>query len=117
MLPQPRLVADARSFVRRCCVGAHAGSDMCDAAVLLASELVTNAIVHGSGEIRIDVRAGSDGVWVEVSDRGVKLPVLRAVKPDSIHGRGMVIVDAACSRWGIDDHHDRKTVWFQLGVI
>jgi anti-sigma regulatory factor (Ser/Thr protein kinase) len=116
MSPQTRLVAAARSFVRRTCLDAFADSEMCDSAVLLTSEVVTNAILHGRGGIRIDVVADAVGVRVDIEDRGPGRPVVRPLDPDAVHGRGMVIVAAAASTWGIERSFGAKTVWFQLGA-
>jgi anti-sigma regulatory factor (Ser/Thr protein kinase) len=82
-------------------------ADELDAARLLVSELVTNAVVHGRGEITL--RA----TLVEVIDegRGFELTV-RQLDFASIGGRGLAIVDAESSRWGI--HEGTTHVWFEL---
>jgi serine phosphatase RsbU (regulator of sigma subunit)/PAS domain-containing protein/anti-sigma regulatory factor (Ser/Thr protein kinase) len=94
---------DARSL-------AHVG----EAAILLASELVTNAVLHGSAPLVVDVCAIDEGVRVTVIDAHPSLPILRSVGKDDEHGRGLYLVEALSSRWGIDAHPPGKAVWFEL---
>lgn len=86
-------------------------------AELLASELVTNAIVYGAGDpiLLLDIR--QDGVHVEVHDSGpaVDLAPLN-VGPTSVRGRGLDIVDALASSWGIEPRPVGKSVWFDLDL-
>jgi anti-sigma regulatory factor (Ser/Thr protein kinase) len=88
------------------------------AAVLLTSELVTNALLYGSGvaELEIDVRR--DRLRVAVADpidTGDLVPLDPA--PDVERGRGLAIVDALSSDWGVGRRNDGgKVVWFELGL-
>ncbi|MFY4722385.1 ATP-binding protein [Streptomyces sp. LaBMicrA B280] len=92
--------ADARSTVRRVvaerCRDRHQplGPGAMDDALLVASELTTNAILHGGGITGFDVDVDSAGVRVSVSDRSTELPVARTTPPDRFqrHGRGWPIV-------------------------
>ncbi|MFH8342207.1 ATP-binding protein [Streptomyces sp. AM6-12] len=92
--------ADARSTVRRVvaerCRARHQrlGPGAMDDALLVTSELATNAIVHGGGITGFDVDVDSAGVRVSVSDRSTELPVAPAAAPDRTqrHGRGWPIV-------------------------
>ncbi|RRQ74572.1 ATP-binding protein [Streptomyces griseofuscus] len=96
----PRRPADARSTVRRVvaerCRDRHQslGPGAMDDALLVASELTTNAIVHGGGITGFDVDVDSAGVRVSVSDRSTELPVTRTTPPgpSQRHGRGWPIV-------------------------
>ena len=80
---------------------------------LLVSELVTNAVVHGHGEITLRATLNDDRLLVEVIDegRGFEL-ALRQPDFAGIGGRGLAIVDAEASRWGI--HNGTTHVWFEL---
>ncbi|MEW2623237.1 ATP-binding protein [Streptomyces sp. NPDC048106] len=96
----PRRPADARTAVRRAvaerCRARHLPLDpeAMDDALLVASELTTNAIVHGGGITGFDVDVDSAGVRVSVSDRSTELPVAQAPPPGCPrrHGRGWPII-------------------------
>jgi anti-sigma regulatory factor (Ser/Thr protein kinase) len=83
---------------------------------LALSELVTNAILHASGDVKVRVRPEAHAVWVGVSDGDDTLPVLRDPDPESIGSRGLRIVEAVAYRWGVDQKfsHPGKTVWFTV---
>jgi len=84
---------------------------------LLASEIVTNSVVHGgSGEddwIGLDVALSPGGVRVEVTDHGAGFAAAPArPDPDDTGGRGLYLVDALADRWGSADGGTR--VWFEV---
>lgn len=86
-------------------------------AVLLVSELVSNALRYGAQPMRMVARRSEHGVRVEVHDgRGGEPPRLRRVQPDSATGRGMMIVDALAARWGWSEFAGDKQVWFELDL-
>ena len=90
-----------------------------DAATLLASELVTNAIMHtlsgaADGTVTIVVVDVPDGVLVEVIDDGsADTPV---VKGDvfAADGHGLYLVEQLSARWGYLRDPAGTTVWFHL---
>ncbi len=97
-LAEPAAVADARALVRRTLEQAGVGSTQGFEALLVASELVTNAVTHGSrpgDEISVDVSVDETTVRLAVRDaaRGRTLPV--ALTPDERRpaGRGLAMVD------------------------
>jgi anti-sigma regulatory factor (Ser/Thr protein kinase) len=88
-------------------------ADELDTARLLVSELVTNAVVHGHGDIMLRATLDEDRLLVEVIDQGGGFELtLRQQDFASIGGRGLAIVDAEASRWGI--HEGTTHVWFEL---
>ncbi len=95
-------------------------ADSVDEAVLVASELVGNAIRHAvAGEQgELDVRWGLDGdeVLISVGDHAPGRPTLRRVGVDEPSGRGLAIVDALARDWGVDEDGDGKRVWARLAV-
>jgi anti-sigma regulatory factor (Ser/Thr protein kinase) len=87
-----------------------------DRLALLATELVTNAVRHGGGDIRL--RASFDGgaIRVEVRDDGPGFDVDRslAMEGTAAGGFGLKIVDRMADRWGADA--SRGLVWFELDL-
>jgi anti-sigma regulatory factor (Ser/Thr protein kinase) len=90
--------------------------EVLDLAVLLADEVVTNAVLHGGGEIGLSVDVTDDRLRVEVKDSSFKLPLVLTPNAEREHGRGMVIVDSLAASWGTEVDRSGKSVWFELGL-
>ncbi|GAA1235291.1 ATP-binding protein [Prauserella halophila] len=87
--------------------------------LLLVTELVTNAVVHGRPPCTLRVRTGAERLRIEVSDADPRRPVLLHPGPDVDHGRGLLLVAALADDWGVDqaDHSvdpRGKVVWAEL---
>ncbi|AGS72184.1 regulatory protein [Streptomyces collinus Tu 365] len=119
--PVGRSVATARSFVRDTLQG-WGFADVVDDAVVLTSELVTNAVVHAGTHAEVLCLRTEDGVRVEVSDRYPEreVPVQGSPaamgSPDREGGRGLQLCAALAARWGVDYTPTHKNVWFQLDL-
>ena len=109
-------VRRARRFVREHCVDFGVSVDVCDEVLLLASELVTNAILHGRSEVRVEVACVDFHVRITVHDENSRRPVMVSQDPDALDGRGLALVAALASSWGVDDEVEGKAVWFELPV-
>ena len=107
-----RAAALARRFVSETLEGL--GVELPETAVLLASELVTNALLHGAPPLHIEVLATPEGVRVAVTDGHPDLPTLRVAGQEDEHGRGLLLVEALAARWGVDANPPGKSVWFEL---
>lgn len=105
---------DARHMVASALTDAPA--DVRDSAVLLAGEILTNAVVHGGGWFLLQVDAAPDWVYVEVADSTSGQPTVLHPSSDREHGRGMAIVDALASTWGSAQRGSHKVVWFELAT-
>ena len=82
---------------------------------LLASELVSNAVVHVGHPMTIRICRQIDRIRVEVRDESRQLPSLETPDPTNEHGRGVFLVEALAANWGAEvDPEDGKTVWFEL---
>ena len=116
LLPsEPESVGDARRVVEDALRSASFRGDL-DAALLLTSEVVMNAVRHAGTPITLMVLAHADGAMVRVEDGDPHhLPVLRpAVDAQTAGGRGMQIVDRMARAWGVDTGRHSKTVWFMI---
>ena len=111
---------EGAGFARRAMARAaelwHLDREMTDTALLLVSELATNAIRHGTPPVRLAVRLRGDELRVEVTDSSPSLPRLDHPGPDQTGGRGLQIVQQLAARWGASVSRSRlgKTVWFEL---
>ena len=87
---------------------------------LLATELVTNALVHADSDVDVRLREYPDRIRVEVRDCDPRPPmpapitVTEEVDADAEHGRGLVIVEAVASAWGNSPSGRGKSVWFEV---
>jgi Histidine kinase-like ATPase domain len=89
-----------------------------DDVLLVASEVITNAVVYGAGPVDIRVSVRGPMLRVEVADRGEAVPLRAQDRGDEAeHGRGLFIVDVLTNRWGVFRNHlgPGKTVWFEMG--
>ena len=109
-------IADARHWVGSTLRERGLPRQCCDDAVLVISELVTNAVRHGDGRIVARVHTNGDEVTLSVSDEGTALPELRHVPVNPAGGLGLQIVDRLATRWGVESAGRGKTVWAVLGV-
>lgn len=107
-------VRRARAFVRQHCQSTGVDDDRTDTLVLLTSETVTNAFIHGRSEARLRVLVRPDAVRIEVGDDNSRHPQRIARQDDALDGRGLDILDLLATRWGVADDVAGKVVWFEL---
>lgn len=88
--------------------------DLSDVAVLLTSELVTNAVVHARTRFCLALHLEASTVTVEVSDTSAEAPQVKDTPVDNERGRGLALVENLAARWGTRQDQGGKTVWFQL---
>ncbi|WP_440103348.1 ATP-binding protein [Streptosporangium sp. H16] len=124
-------VRPARNFVAEILGDGH---PLCDDAVLLTSELATNAVEHSvqpvdtgttrdgtgpverPGEFVVTVAFLPHGVLVTVQDPGsARIPCVRNSGPDATGGRGLMLVNDLATRWGFHRDGTGTVIWFELG--
>lgn len=109
----------ARRFVAELLGDAH---PCVDSAVLLTSELATNAVCHRSAEhgddafFLVSVLLHGAQATISVHDHGSeKIPHIRMVTTDATGGRGIALVDQIAARWGFSRDASGTRVWFEVG--
>ncbi|MET8409956.1 SpoIIE family protein phosphatase [Streptomyces sp. NPDC005195] len=119
--PVGRSVATARSFVRDTLQG-WGFADIVDDAVVLTSELVTNAVVHAGTSADVLCLRSDEGVRIEVADRypereiPLQASAVNMGSPDREGGRGLQLCAALAGHWGVEYSPTHKQVWFQLAL-
>ena len=112
---EPSAVAAARGFAQRA-VRRLACPECADDALLVVSELVTNAIRAGAQRIGVDITRDGTVLRIRVTDDGVGWPRMHRPGPNTAHGRGLVLVAAVAADWGVEPRTAGKEVWAALSV-
>jgi anti-sigma regulatory factor (Ser/Thr protein kinase) len=112
----PAAVATARRQVRAAIVAWDVPVDM-DTAVLLTSELVTNAIAHeAGGTVVLTITCICGQLRVDVHDTSCAAPVPVAAPADAETGRGLMLVASLSTDWGYHPTPAGKAVYFTLAL-
>ncbi|MFG6193183.1 ATP-binding protein [Nonomuraea sp. JJY05] len=91
--------------------------DQAEAAELLVSELVGNAVRHAYGQVRLSLSAEDGLLRCEVEDENPDLPRMRVVDADAESGRGLFLVDLLSCCWGGERTARGKAIWFELSAF
>lgn len=112
----PDAVMHARRFTGRTLRSWGVTEEM-DVALLVVSELVTNAIAHTQGEVRLDLTLTADRLRIAVNDASPRAPVKPAsVDWEATGGRGLLLVEAMSVSWGSVPLSGGKQVWSEIGL-
>ena len=103
--PHPPSVAEARARVRALLLECDR-QDLVETAVLLTSEVVTNALLHAGTDIVVVARVDVTGLRVEISDG--------RYAATAGTGRGLLMLESMVDDWGVNRHRAGKTVWFRI---
>ncbi len=112
----PRAAGMARQAIRRA-LDSWSITHLQDDADLIVSELVGNAVRHGSGgctEITLQLKATDGCLRIEVYDADPLMPEPRTPTVFDESGHGFVIVEAVSAKWGIRETEIGKAVWAEL---
>jgi anti-sigma regulatory factor (Ser/Thr protein kinase) len=102
----------ARNFVLQRLTGARVDREV---ALLLTSELVTNAIRHAQTAFQVQVGPADDScVKITVTDSSPVVPHPVVAPPEAQSGRGLFFVEQYATAWGVDRTGGGKQVWFVL---
>ncbi|MFF4568040.1 SpoIIE family protein phosphatase [Streptomyces sp. NPDC001410] len=111
----PEAVRHARRFTRRTLRTWGVPSDTMDTALLVVSELVTNALVHTNGQVRLDLSLVNHRLRLAVADTSPRSPVKNTnVGWEATGGRGILLVEAVSEAWGTVPVSGGKQVWADL---
>ena len=87
------------------------------AAELVVSELVTNALLHGGGQVAVRLAIDPETrLRVEVEDAGHRLPVTARDSTEAMTGRGLALVSQLAQAWGVEPSAAGKVVWAELAL-
>jgi anti-sigma regulatory factor (Ser/Thr protein kinase) len=97
-------------------LGGDAPSPFVSDAMLLTSELVTNALVHAHGELKVAARfdRARGLLRVEVSDSSIDVPQPAEQGENEVGGFGLRVVASRSSAWGCMLNQHGKTMWYEL---
>jgi len=113
---EPSAVPNTRHFVQAKLTEWELDEDPAQTAVLLATELATNAVRHGRGQIRLRLRRTYHALYIEVDDDGSALPDRRHADNDDEGGRGLLLVEALSEAWGTRPLDHGKSVWCAVNL-
>ncbi|MCB1248245.1 MAG: ATP-binding protein [Acidimicrobiales bacterium] len=108
-----RGATDARVFVRELLESWHCDGLVQDAE-LVASELVTNAVLHAGGPVEVALVLAPDSLRIEVRDMSRATPELLDASRHRRGGHGLRILTHVASSWGVQPTADGKVVWAEL---
>jgi anti-sigma regulatory factor (Ser/Thr protein kinase) len=108
---QPIAVADIRHRAREVLAAGELDEDVAADALLIISELVTNAVRYGRAPAHFALRLTPRDVVIEVSDAEHRQPAVREFDPGGANGRGLHMVESLGARWGVRPTGLGKSVW------
>jgi serine phosphatase RsbU (regulator of sigma subunit) len=88
--------------------------ELIDDAVLVASELASNALLHAQGIAGVNVTEHADAVRIEVHDRTRVPPLMARQSVEAMTGRGLRLVASLSRDWGSEPTPEGKVVWADL---
>lgn len=90
--------------------------DAVDTVLLVVSELVTNALVHTDGRVRLDLTLVNNRLRVALTDTSPRTPVKPNLGWEATGGRGILLVEAVSEAWGTLPVSGGKQVWAEVPV-
>jgi DNA-binding NarL/FixJ family response regulator len=112
--PASRSAREARAFTREA-LDQWQLTSITDDALLVVTELVTNAVTHAGSDCELRLSFDAHALRIEVADRGSGTPDPLPPSYTRNHGRGLHLIDAVTSAWGVEPTPpDGKKVWAEI---
>ncbi|MGZ6793327.1 MAG: ATP-binding protein [Mycobacteriales bacterium] len=113
LAPRPASAAEARELVTAACRDWEL-APLVDDLALVVTELVANAVRHAGTDLTVRLFPVDGGVRLEVQDGSTRPLRPRPAAPTDEGGRGLLLVDALSTRYGVEGEPDGKRVWVEL---
>ena len=104
-------LGEGRRFVAQTLRNWHVDEARIEPVMLVANELVANAIVHAHSAPVLSLEAAGSDLLLRVTDESPNPPVAREATAEQDGGRGLMLVEALSDHWGIDPNTSGKSVW------
>ena len=114
MPSDPAAPAYVRQWLRDMLDGAGLTSEVLSDTLLVVDELVTNSVVHAATPIVVALEYTSDSCRCSVSDKCATGPLPRLVERADGSGRGLRLVNAIATAWGVERTDAGTTVWAEI---
>ena len=119
LLPEPASAGAGRRAVAEVLTDWGLPQETVSDAMLVVSELVTNAVLHApaTDPLGLDLSVVGGVLRVALSDGSARHPRRRTPTGQDEGGRGIGILDALASRWGVNDLSGGKSMWFEIDLV
>ncbi|MFC5230324.1 ATP-binding protein [Pseudonocardia zijingensis] len=115
--PVPGSARSAREFVREACHDWTVEDEMCEDAMLVATELVANVVDHAGTSCVVTIDGADSWLRIEVEDGyPCSLPTSPRIDVSAARGRGLLVVAGVSRAWGVRELPHGKSVWALLGA-
>ena len=114
----PHAAREARNAARVVLQDWSIPTPLLDDAILVISELVTNAVRHAgtASVLELALDQTRERLRISLTDGCETAPRLRRVRNAAEDGRGLAILAALSDRWGTEPHHGGKRVWWEVDL-
>lgn len=104
-------VRNTRKEIDQVCTDNGIELDVIEHVSLVASELITNSIVHAATRVRVTLEKWQNSLRLVVEDESDLEPVVLNLESESENGRGLHIVNELSHEWGFEKTEEGKKVW------
>jgi len=115
MPPDVTAPAYVRKWLRDMLDGSGVTSDVLSDTILVVDELVTNSLLHAATPMVVTLEYSRDACRCSVHDKCSTGPMPRLVERADGTGRGLRLVNAIASAWGVERSDSGTTVWAEIG--
>lgn len=88
-----------------------------DQALVIVSELATNAVVHAGTDFEVTLTLFDGSVRIEVADTDTRFPAPAVIPSGATGGRGLMLVEALATSWGVEPAMGSKVVWADVPLV